>query len=128
MLGSIFRFAVSILPFRETESGSLTQPVQAMPAQQIQRADVFSASAWRFRLAAVGVLFAVVLRVLLLDRPVGFVVVLVVVDLLAGVVLLMIYLGLFLRRQLSAVGSAIVMNLVVDVGFLIFQVPGFLWR
>jgi len=64
-------------------------------------------------------------RVVLLHWVIGFGVVLVVVDLLAGVVLLVVHLCAFLRRELAAVGRAVVAHFAIDVRFAIFQVTGF---
>ena len=63
---------------------------------------------------------------MLLDRAIGPAVVLVLVDLLAGVVLLMIDLGALLRGELAAIGSAVVSHFAVDIGFAMFQMTGFM--
>src|SRR5450432_2027132 len=55
---------------------------------------------------------------------IGAGVMLIVVNLLACVVLLMVHLRAFLAGQVSAVGGAIVVYFVMDVGFFIFQVAG----
>src|SRR5579864_4246282 len=52
-------------------------------------------------------------------------VVLVVVDRTADVVLLLVHMRAFFRSQLSAIGRAIILHFVIDVGFARFQVLGF---
>src|SRR5580704_17404203 len=63
-----------------------------------------------------------------LRRMIGAGVVLVVVDLLAGIVLLMVHLRAFLRRQLAAVSRAVVVHFIADARLFIFQVAGFARR
>src|SRR6267154_6194691 len=67
-----------------------------------------------------------VLGVVLLHGAISLGVVLVVVDLLTGIVLLVVDLCALLRRELAAVGCAIVTRFVVDFGFAVFQVAGFM--
>ena len=59
---------------------------------------------------------------------VGFGVVLVVVNLLAFLVLLMFDLVVLSRRQVTAIFLAIGFRLVVNPGFVVFDVPGFTRR
>ena len=66
-------------------------------------------------------------RIVLLSRVIGLRVVFVVVELLAGIVLLMIDLGALLRAESAAVGRAVVAHFVIDVGFAIFKMAGFAW-
>ena len=66
-----------------------------------------------------------VLGVVLLHGAISLGVVFVVVDLLAGTVLLMVDLSAFLRCESAAVGCAIVAHFVIDSGFAIFQVTAF---
>jgi hypothetical protein len=60
----------------------------------------------------------------LLGAIVSLIVVLVLVDLLAGLILLARNLFVFRRRQLAAVGAAIGGDFVVDVGFAMLHVGG----
>ena len=62
--------------------------------------------------------------IVLLHRAIGPGVVLVVVNLPTRIVLLMINLRALLRRQLAAVGGAVVAHFAVDIRFAILKVAG----
>ena len=67
-------------------------------------------------------------RLVVLGRmrmSVGLGVVLVVVDLAAFLILLVLDLAMLLRRQTTAIRRAIVVNFVVDSGFVVFDVRSF---
>lgn len=62
--------------------------------------------------------------VVLLHRVIGPAVVLIVVNLFARFVLLMIDLRALLRRELAPISRTIIVDLVADVRFSVFKVPG----
>src|SRR6266852_1387602 len=81
-------------------------------------------SAHFFRLLARTITALRVLVLMFLGRPVGLVVVFVVVDLPARFVLLAIHVSPLLGRQLAAVRRAIVADFSIDVSLAIFNISG----
>src|SRR5882724_1980439 len=71
------------------------------------------------------VFFARALRVVFLRRMIGASVVLIPVDVAAHLILLVVHLGMFPRRQVAAIRGAVVAHFIVDVRFLVLQVAGF---
>lgn len=69
-------------------------------------------------------LLARVLRIVFLNGMIGPPIVLVLVDFSADLVLLMVYLGVLQRCQMASVGGAVLMDFVMDLRLLVFQMPG----